>query len=164
MQGRVEHKNLDTWRQNFVGIQYLHEPTNLIIFGAIDDLWINAEEEYIVVDYKSTSKKEKITSVDLDWQIGYRRQMEVYQWLLRKNGCSVSKTGYFVYCNGQTNREMFQGKLEFDITVIPYEGNDSWVGTTIKEINSCLIHSEIPDAKDGCNFCAYRTAIDKVCV
>ncbi|MDR4496496.1 MAG: PD-(D/E)XK nuclease family protein [Candidatus Scalindua sp.] len=160
----VAHKDLDTWRQNFVGIQFFHEPTNLIIFGAIDDLWINPEEEYIVVDYKSTSKKEKITRLDLDWQIGYRRQMEVYQWLLRKNGCSVSNTGYFVYCNGQTNREMFQGKLEFDITVIPYEGDDSWVEKTIKEINSCLISSKIPDAKDDCDFCAYRTAIDKVCV
>ena len=160
----VAHKDLDTWRQNFVGIQFFHEPTNLIIFGAIDDLWINPEEEYIVVDYKSTSKKEKITRLDLDWQIGYRRQMEVYQWLLRKNGCSVSNTGYFVYCNGQTNREMFQGKLEFDITVIPYEGDDSWVEKTIKEINSCLMSSTIPDAKDDCDFCAYRTAIDKVCV
>lgn len=34
----VLHEDLDKWRQNFVGVQYLHEPTNLIITGAIDDL------------------------------------------------------------------------------------------------------------------------------
>ena len=35
----VPHEDLDTWRRNFTGIQYLHEPTNFLIFGAIDDLW-----------------------------------------------------------------------------------------------------------------------------
>ncbi len=160
----VSHKELDAWRQNFVGIQYLHLPTNLTIFGAIDDLWINSQEEYIVVDYKATSKKEKITNVNLGWQIGYRRQMEVYQWLLRRNGYTVSHIGYFVYCNGKTNREMFNGKLEFDITIIPYKGNDSWVEETIREIHSCLMDNQVPDADDDCDFCAYRSAIDKVCV
>ncbi|GJQ60865.1 MAG: hypothetical protein D8M57_17750 [Candidatus Scalindua sp. AMX11] len=159
----VAHRDLDTWRHNFTGIQHLHVPTNLIIFGAIDDLWINSQEEYIVVDYKATSKKERITNVNLGWQIGYRRQMEVYQWLLRKNGLSVSNIGYFVYCNGQTDREMFNGKLEFDIALIPYEGDDSWVEQTIKKIHTCLVRDQVPVAKDDCDFCAYRTAIDKVC-
>jgi hypothetical protein len=156
------HRDLDKWRHNFTGIQYLHKSSNLLVFGAIDDLWINSKDEYIVVDYKATSKNEKITHVNLGWQIGYRRQMEIYQWLLRMNGYSVSSTGYFVYCNGQTDREMFKGKLEFDITLIPYEGDDSWVVSTIDDIHACLISSQIPDAKDGCDFCAYRTAVGDV--
>ncbi len=158
----VAHRDLDKWRENFTGVQYLHEPTNLTIFGAIDDLWINSQDEYIVVDYKSTSKKEKITSVNLGWQIGYKRQMEIYQWLLRMNGYSVSNTGYFFYCNGQTDRDMFNERLEFDITLIPYEGNDSWVEETIMEIHSCLISNQVPDEKDGCDFCAYRSAVKDV--
>ena len=88
--------------------------------------------------------------------------MEIYQWLLRMNGYSVSSTGYFVYCNGQTDREMFKGKLEFDITLIPYKGDDSWIAETINEIHSCLISSQIPDAKDGCDYCAYRKAVGDV--
>ena len=115
------HKDLDKWRQNFTGIQYLHEPTNLLVFGAIDDLWINSRDEYIVVDYKATSKNEKITNINQGWQITYKRQMEIYQWLLRNNGHSVSNTGYFVYCNGQKDRDAFNGKLEFDITLISYK-------------------------------------------
>ena len=158
----ASHRELEKWRENFTGIQHLHEPTNLIIFGAIDDLWINSNDEYIIVDYKSTSKNERITNVSLDWQIGYRRQMEIYQWLLRRNGYSVSNTGYFLYCNGQTNREMFNERLEFDITLIPYAGDDSWVEETIIKIHSCLICGQIPDANDGCDFCAYRSAVEDV--
>ena len=158
----VSHGELDKWRENFTGIQYLHELTNLIIFGAIDDLWINSKDEYLIVDYKSTSKNERITNVSLGWQIGYRRQMEIYQWLLRRNGYSVSSTGYFLYCNGQTDREMFNERLEFDITLIPYEGDDSWIEETIKKIHSCLISNQIPGPNDSCDFCAYRSAVEDV--
>lgn len=158
----VVHKDLDKWRQNFTGVQYLHVPTNFIIFGAIDDLWVNSKDEYIVVDYKSTSKKEKITNVNLGWQIGYRRQMEIYQWLIRMNGYTVSNTGYFVYCNGQTNKDMFNEKLEFDITLIPYEGNDTWLEKTINSAHSCLMSEQTPKARDYCDFCAYRSAVEDV--
>jgi hypothetical protein len=120
----VAHEKLDDWRENFVGVQHLHQPTNLMIFGAIDDLWINSKDEYIVVDYKSTSKDEEIVALDKDWHGGYKRQMEVYQWLLRRNGYKVSDTGYFVYCNGITDKKAFDAKLEFDITLIAYEGSN----------------------------------------
>lgn len=151
----VSHEQLDKWRENFVGVQYLHEPTNLIITGAIDDLWINSKGEYIVVDYKSTSKGEVITELNKDWQIGYKRQMEVYQWLLRKNGLKVSNTGYFVYCNGCTDRDMFDSKLEFDLTLVPYLGDDSWVEETIVDAYDCLNSNIIPDPSPDCDYCNY---------
>ena len=154
----AEHESLDVWRTNFTGIQYLHEPTKLLLFGAIDDLWINSKGEYMVVDYKSTSKDEDIVALDKDWQISYKRQMEIYQWLLRRNGYTVSKTGYFVYCNGRTDVAKFDGKLEFDLTLIPYEGSDNWVEGTIADIHRCLNSPAIPDAGEGCDYCAYREA------
>lgn len=157
----VAHADLDKWRHNFTGIQYLHEPTNLLIFGAIDDLWQNSKGEYIVVDYKATSKDEEINELNKDWQIGYKRQMEVYQWLLRQNGYKVSDTGYFVYCNGQTDREAFDGKLEFDITLIPYIGNDSWLEKTIIDLHKCLNSDTIPKAAAACDYCGYIQAITK---
>ncbi|PIR69858.1 MAG: hypothetical protein COU47_00255 [Candidatus Niyogibacteria bacterium CG10_big_fil_rev_8_21_14_0_10_46_36] len=154
----VAHEQLDEWRENFKGIQFYHEPTNLIITGAIDDLWQNSKGEYIVVDYKATSKDEEITELNKPWQDGYKRQMEVYQWLLRKNGHPVSDTGYFVYCNGRTDKEAFDGKIEFDITLIAHKGNDSWVEPTIQELHQCLIADETPDSKPVCDYCAYADA------
>lgn len=157
----VPHEDLDKWRHNFTGIQYLHEPTNLLISGAIDDLWQNSKDEYIVVDYKATSKDEKITELDKEWQDGYKRQMEVYQWLLRQNGYKVSNTGYFVYCNGKRDREAFDGKLEFDVTLISYIGNDSWVEKTILGIHKCLNGDKVPRANPDCDYCSYTEAVNK---
>lgn len=155
----ILHKDLDDWRSNFTGVQYLHKPTNFLIYGAIDDLWKNSKGEFIVVEYKSTSKNEEITELDKDWQDSYKRQMEVYQWLLRKNGYKVSDTGYFVYCNGKTDVKAFDGKLEFDVTLIPYKGDDSWVEKTIFDIHKCLNNNKIPKADPDCDYCNYVESI-----
>lgn len=158
----VEHIDLNTWRENFKGVQFLHHQTNLMITGAIDDLWINSKGEYIVVDYKSTSKDEEITELNKDWQDGYKRQMEIYQWLLRQNGLKVSDTGYFVYCNGKTDCDAFDGKLEFDITLIPYKGDDSWIEKTILHAKKCLMSDTIPSPDPTCDYCNYIEAVEKV--
>ena len=155
----AQHEDLNEWRENFKGIQYKHDPTGLIITGAIDDLWINSNGEYIVVDYKSTSKEEKIESLNKEWQDGYKRQMEVYQWLLRQKGYTVSNTGYFVYCNGDTDKEAFDAKLEFDITLIAYEGDDSWVEEKIIEAHNCLMSDKLPNPDPECDYCTYRKVV-----
>jgi len=151
----VSDNKLDEYRNNFKGVSFIHKKTNLEIFGAIDDLWIDSKGNYIVVDYKSTSRNEEIIELDKDWQDGYKRQMEIYQWLLRQNGYKVSDTGYFVYCNGKTDLEAFDGKLEFDITLIPYKGDDSWVENAILNIKKCLDSNRIPDSGEDCDYCDY---------
>lgn len=157
----ASHKDLDTWRDNFKGIQFFHKPTNLYVFGALDDLWINSKGEYIVVDYKATSKSEEITQLDKDWHEGYKRQMEVYQWLLRQNGYKVRESGYFVYCNGNTEKQTFDGKLEFEMTLIEYKGNDSWIENKLLDIKKCLNSNTIPEANIDCDYCAYFNSRNK---
>lgn len=154
------HPELDDWRMNMKGIQALHEPTNFILTGAVDDLWINGAGELIVVDYKATSTSKEIT-LDEEYRKSYKNQMEIYQWLLRQKGFKVSKTGYFVYCNGDTSKENFEGKLEFSISVIPYIGDDSWIEPTLFMIRECLEGNICPGRKESCNFCNYRAAIRK---
>ncbi|MFQ5681419.1 MAG: PD-(D/E)XK nuclease family protein [Candidatus Omnitrophota bacterium] len=156
------HPMLNEWRNNFRGVRFFHKSTNLILYGAIDDLWKNSRGEYIIVDYKSTSKNEKIVSLDKDWQDAYKRQMEIYQWLARRNELKVSNTGYFVYCNGRTDVDKFDGRLEFDITLISYEGDDGWVEPTVVEMHGCLNSDIIPQAGEDCDFCAYRGAAREV--
>jgi len=155
-----QHEKMDEWRENFKGVQYFHESTNFIITGAVDDLWQDKNGEVIVVDYKATSKTSQVT-LDADWQDGYKRQMEIYQWLLRRNDLKVSNTGYFVYCNGKTDREAFDGKLEFDIDLLPYTGDDSWIEGTLHEIKECL-GGGMPDSDPECDFCNYRKAVSEV--
>jgi len=149
------HDDLNIWRENFEGIQCLHDKTGLLISGAIDDVWVNPKGELIVVDYKSTSKDEKV-NLDAEWQDGYKRQMEVYQWLLRQKGFKVSDTGYFVYANGLRDRKAFDGKLEFDVVLIPYTGNDAWVENKLVEAKKCLDSDNLPIHGSMCEYCNYR--------
>ena len=157
----VPHEDLDKWRRNFTGIQYLHKPTNFLVFGAIDDLWQNSKREYIVVDYKSTSKNEDITELNKDWHIGYKRQMEVYQWLFRCNGFKVSDTGYFVYANAGKDKKAFDGVLEFEVTLVPHKGDDSWVEKALLDIKKTLDSDAIPAAAEDCDYCRYREMAGK---
>ncbi len=157
------HKKLSEWRENFKGMQYIHPKTGLTVSGAIDDIWLNSRGELIVVDYKATAKDGKIEKLsDSGWDRQYKRQMEVYQWLFRHAGFKVSNTGYFVYVNGQKDRKAFDGKLEFDITLIAHEGDDSWVEDAIINAKKCLDSDDLPPPSSACEYCAYRKFLREV--
>ena len=156
-----KHPKMNIWRENFKGVETKHAPTGFTIAGAVDDVWVNPKGELIVADYKATSKDGEV-NLDAEWQIGYKRQMEIYQWLLRQNGFDVSDTGYFVYANGRTDVDTFDGKLEFDIKLLPYTGNADWVEGTLLELKETLDSEEIPQPGDGCDYCRYREAAGKV--
>lgn len=157
---------MDEWRDALRrGIAYLHKPTNLLIRGGIDDVWVTPDGELIIVDYKATSKKIGPSSED-DLYDSYKRQMEIYQWLFRMNDFSVSSTGYFVYANGKSDKEAFDAKLEFDIELIPYTGSDTWVEPTVVRLKEMLMSDEIPPIGTAfgggpCDFCTYRDAAGK---
>lgn len=156
------HEKLDEWRENFKGVQYHHNETNLIFTGAVDDLWLDTNtNEVVVVDYKATSKNSEVT-IDAHWQQGYRRQMDFYQWLLRKNGLKVSEVGYFVYCNGDRQRQEFDSKVHFKISVLEYKGNESWIEDTIFQIKKLLDQDNVPDYSKDCDYCTYILDIDTV--
>jgi CRISPR/Cas system-associated exonuclease Cas4 (RecB family) len=155
-----QHAKMDIWRDNFKGIDFPHEATGLVVSGAIDDVWQKKNGELIIADYKATSKDDEVT-LDAEWQDGYKRQMEVYQWLFRRNGFEVSDTGYFVYVNGRTDVDTFDAKLEFDIKLLPYTGKDSWIEDVLLNIKACLDSEMIPDAHSDCDHCRYREVAGK---
>lgn len=152
-----KHEDLNIWRENFKGKQYLHEGTNFLITGAVDDIWINPRKELLIVDYKSTSTEKEI-SLDDQYKQGYKKQMEIYQWIFRKSGFKVSDTGYFVFANAGKNRESFDAKLEFELSIIPYKGNSDWVEPIIFEIKKCLDSNNIPKSNIDCEYCKYWKA------
>ena len=157
---------MEEWRDALRrGISYLHEPTNILARGGIDDVWVNPAGEFIIVDYKATSKKIGPSTED-DLYDSYKRQLEIYQWLFRRNGFTVSPTGYFVYVNGKADAEAFDGKLDFDVELIPYTGSDTWVEPAIFDIKKMLISDDIPligKAFGGgpCDYCTYRESAGK---
>jgi len=159
-----KHKKMDDWRHNFTGVVHVHEPTNLHVFGAVDDLWVDDDGKVMVVDYKATSKDKPVKKLGPvgGWQDMYRRQMEVYQWLLKQNGLDVSDTGYFVYATGMKDRDGFNNVVEFETFVFPYTGSSDWVEDTLLQMKKCL-DGPIPkvgkSAMGGpCEHCEYAKA------
>lgn len=156
------HEHLEVWRDSLrKGIEYDFPGTNLRVGGGVDDVWVNSKGEIIVVDYKATSKKTEV-SLDADWQIAYKRQMEIYQWLFRKNGFKVHPVGYFVYCNGVTDLDRFDATLRFSIKVLPYEGSDHWIEPELRKLHVCLSSEEAPPSSEKCEFCSYAEAVSLV--
>ena len=128
-----------------MGLRVNHEPSNLIIGGGLDDVWYDpATDEVFVVDYKSTAGRRNEESTGLAeitlngvYKEAYKRQMDMYQWILTES-LNVSNTGYFAYVNGDQHFEdgMLDDKLnkanmKFDVQLISYEADDSWVENII---------------------------------
>ena len=157
-----KHAKMAIWRENFKGIECAHAKTGFTVSGAVDDIWVNPDGELIVVDYKATSKDEKIEALDQDWHRGYKRQMEIYQWLLRQNEFTVSDTGYFVYANADKDKKAFDGVLEFEVTLVPYTGKADWVDGALAAAKDCLDGEDIPKPGALCDYCKYREAAGKV--
>ena len=67
-----------------------------------------------------------------------------------------------MYCNGQAELPNFENTIQFDTTLIAYEGSDDWVEKTIADIYECLNNDEIPSANYNCDFCKYTAELTKL--
>ncbi len=154
----LKHKDLPKWRDDahtYEGISIFHPPTNFKVSGLVDDVWVDDDGNFIMVDYKSTSTTKEISLED-QYKQAYKRQMEVYQWIFRQNGFPVQDIGYFVFANADKNLPKFDGKLQFKMTIVEHKGNDSWVEPTLKQIKNTLDSTDIPEQSPDCEYCAYR--------
>jgi hypothetical protein len=156
-----EHEDFELWTKALqLGYRTYHKASDLIIGGGLDDVWHNRENnELHIVDYKSTAGKRNqeltaLESINLDghYKNAYKRQMDIYQWIMRQNNFKVSNIGYFVYVNGDQHfsdgmllDNSDNANMRFDVQLIEYEGNDSWVEDKILQIKDCLYQDECPD-------------------
>lgn len=151
----LRHADLSTWRDTPTGIRAIHGPSNFEVFGLVDDVWQMQDGSIAVVDYKATSTASTIT---LDERYGYKRQLEVYQWLFRNNGFTVSDTAYFVFVNATRDREAFDRSLEFTMQILPHIGSTSWIDDALRGAKECLMGEMPPPSVSDCEWCNYRKA------
>lgn len=150
------HPDLDTWRENFKGLRFTTEDGRFTITGAVDDLWVNPEGTVTVVDYKATGRREAVTSLgEGGFYDGYRRQLEIYQWLLRKMGFKVSDTGYWVYVTATQKQDRFDNTLHFESNLVAYQGAATWIEETLENIFTNLNEAEVPGPAADCDYCNY---------
>jgi len=134
----------------------VHEKTNIRFGGGLDDVWEDMDSGKLhIVDYKSTanlSADPKPVSLEGHWKNSYKRQMDMYQWVLRAKGYEVDDTGYFVYVDGQhkdiegmLDEDSEKATMIFNTSLIVYEGDDSWVEQALIDAKSCILNSECPE-------------------
>ena len=137
------------------------------------------DEEWFVVDYKSTATNAEITRelfLEDIYKGGYVRQMAIYQWMLRELGHPVSTKGFFVYENGNNSASslLSEGTEESprgiplkpalvieidtsdDTVVVEGERIDSeWVENLVIGAKACLDSGSPPGSGEFCEHCAY---------
>ncbi len=152
------HKDIDIWRNNFKGIRYKSTEHNYDFGGAVDDIWQKSNGELIIADVKATSRNNfdwNQTFNQYEYAKGYKRQLEIYQWLFRMNGFSVANEAYLVYFNGKKNEKFFNNKLEFDAFVIRLNCSTSWVENKVIETVNLLKSNKFPKPSPNCEYCNY---------
>jgi len=82
---------LNQWRSNAVGIRYFDEDLDAVLFGAVDDILEFKDGKLAPLDYKSTGSN--VPTIYDRFQI----QMDVYTFLLEKNGFKTPRKGYLAF-------------------------------------------------------------------
>ena len=155
-----KHENINHWRDALRGgIEFTDSETNLKIHGGVDDIWFNPDnKELIVVDYKAQSKEGAIETeayLENQYHQGYKIQMDIYVYILRQMKFEVSDTTYFLVCNGLKTPDKFDAKLHFDLKLVPYKTNTSWIKNKIIEMKKVLEAKEVPELNKYCEKCLY---------
>ena len=58
-------------------------------------------------------------------------------------------------CNGVKTKDKFNSNMEFDITLVDYETDTSWVQNKINDMKLTLDSNIIPEITPHCENCAY---------
>ncbi len=152
----LKHPDLPAWRDDdnlYLGAK-ANIGDNMTLSGIVDDIWVDEDGLFHIVDYKSTSTDKEIDLED-KYKQGYKRQMEVYQYIFRKMGFEVSERGFFVYANALKDSEKFDDKLVFKTVIIEHRGDTNWIDGTLSEIKELLNSDECPEHGPDCEYSRY---------
>ena len=159
-----KHEKMDEWRENFQGVKHHYEKTNLIVQGAVDEILIDLNtKELSPIEFKSTQTNaaESVQYLGKSYHKQWKNQLEIYGYLLEKNGFKISEDSYIVFCNAEINHEEWNEKLNFKVQVINYKMDYSWVESTLDKIKELLLQNNTPDFSDPdyCDMCRYLQEI-----
>jgi CRISPR/Cas system-associated exonuclease Cas4 (RecB family) len=151
----ANHQLLEAWREPFKGgVSFFHPKHQITYFGAIDDLWINEDGDFAVVDYKATAKESPVTELP-EWASSYQRQISFYSYLLKKNNLPVYKKGFLVYTTALTVAPSFNNELNFTTYIIELDIDESWIEPTLNAIYNVIQEKSIPSKSQNCKYCNF---------
>ena len=143
-------KLLDVWRNNFEGVRWQDEHGNTL-FGAIDNLLVKGEK-LIVLDFKTRGYPLKE-----DTHSYYQDQMDIYNFLLRKNGYKTEDYTYLLFYHPEKVNE--KGYVEFNTDLKKIPVNTENAEKLYKKAIETLNATE-PEPSEKCEYCRFQ-AIEK---
>ncbi len=138
---------LDLWRNNRKGLEYLDEKSGILLHGAIDNLLVK-NGKLVVLDYKTRGFPLKE-----DTHEHYQVQMDLYNFLLRKNGYKTEDYTYLLFYYPKEVLET--GEVIFDTKLIKIKTSVE-NGEKIFKKAIDVINGEEPKCSEECGFCKAR--------
>ncbi len=138
-----DKEKLGVWRNNWKGISFTDKKGNEL-HGAVDNILINkTNKKLIVLDYKTRGYALKEDTAE-----HYRLQMNIYNFLLRKNGYETEDYGFLLF---YVPREvMATGEVLFDTELVKMKVDVESAEKVWKKALK-LLEGECP--MDGCGWC-----------
>lgn len=140
-------KVLKTWRRNYGGIRFTDPNTDVELMGAVDDILIK-NGKLIVIDYKTRGFPLKE-----DTQKYYRHQMDIYNFLLRKNGFKTEDFGYLLFY--YPDEFHLDGKFSFFKELVKIDVDVKNAENLFSEAIK-ILSWVMPDRSKGCGYCKTR--------
>ncbi|MBI2507840.1 PD-(D/E)XK nuclease family protein [Candidatus Woesearchaeota archaeon] len=138
-----DKKLLEIWRNNRKGIGFIDKNTGILLHGAVDNILISKNGKLVVLDYKTRG-----FPVKEDTHEYYQLQMDLYNFLLRKNNYETEDFTYLLFYYPKEVLET--GEVIFDTELVKMKIN---VKEGEKAFNDAvaLINGDIPEEK--CEWC-----------
>ncbi len=152
----LQHPQFQMWRDTPQGIRSIHQPSRIELYGIVDDVWVTETGAVHPVDYKATSS---FAIPTLEFRDPYRRQLDVYGWLLQRNGFDLAREGYIVFANADRERPGLDRALQFTLSVAMHMLDLGWIDDALLAVRECLDRDVPPPSTTECVWCAYRRKI-----
>ena len=136
---------LDIWRNNFKGIQWTDKKGNLFK-GAVDNI-LQKGKKLVVLDYKTRGYPLKEDTAG-----HYQDQLDIYNFLLRKNGNETENFAYLLFYH--PNKVNENGDVVFHTDLVKMKIDIKNAERIFKEAVETL-EGEMPKPSEGCKFCGW---------
>ena len=146
---------LNQWRSNFAGIRYFDPDLDAVLFGAVDDILEFKDGKLAPLDYKSTGSN--VPTIYDRFQI----QMDVYTFLLEKNGFSTPRKGYLAFYVVD-KKNGFVDRLPFKKELHEIETNPEDIPQLFKEAVELLKKTAPTSHSPDCNYGRWLREIMRV--
>src|SRR3989344_1823897 len=137
---------LEIWRSNFKGIQWKDKDGNTLR-GAVDNI-LKKGKNLIVLDYKTRGFPLKE-----DTAAHYNDQMNLYNFLLRKNDYMTEDYAYLLFYH--PNKVHENGDVDFHAELVKINISVKDGEKLFNDAIKCL-EGDLPEAKEECEFCRWK--------